>query len=262
MSNKNIEFRIMKTIVVAGTASGVGKTTIASYILSSLTDHALLFNKKKEGLVGTGQRHVLQHFGGAPFESIEHSYDLCHSGHPWSALKITIRHEGSCPRHTECDTCDDGYEPFKILTEDDVIRQKGKDTDRLSSAGASKVVWLQSDANVERAGIEAALACFDKEHNLLVEGNSFLRVRSADMAVLVVSPIVDKIKRSAKLLIDKIDFVVINVNERHTDREIKECQKKMIALGFDVPFYVINPFSKENYSSQLFFDKLQDILFK
>ncbi len=247
----------MKTIVVAGTASGVGKTTIASYIISSLTDRVLLFDQKQEGLVEEGHRRVLQHAGGASFESQEHSYGLCHSGRPWSALKITIRHEGSCPRHTDCDTCDGGHEPFKILTSDDVIRQEGKDTDRLSSAGASKVVWLQSDANVEKAGIEAVLACFDKEHGLLVEGNSFLRVRSADVAVLVASPLVDKIKRSAKLLIDKIDFVVINVNERHTDSEIMECQKKMIALGFNVPSYVINPFSNENYSSQPFIDQLQ-----
>ncbi len=247
----------MKIIVVAGTASGVGKTTIASFILTSLTDRVASFNKEPEKLVGTGHRNVLQHVGGASFESQGHAYDICDSDRPWSALKITIRHEGACPRHTECDTCDDGYEPFKILTGDDVIRQKGKDTDRLSSAGASKVVWLQSDANVERAGIEAALACFDKGHNLLIEGNSFLRVRSADVAVLVVSPLVDKIKRSAKLLIDKIDLLVINVNKHHTDREIKECQGKMAALGFDVPFYVINPFSNEHYSSQQFIDKLQ-----
>jgi len=246
----------MKTIVVAGTASGVGKTTIASYIIANLTDR-LLLNKTKEGLVDADSRRVLQHVGGATSESLEHSYDLCYSGRPWSALKITIRHEGSCPRHTECDTCDDVYEPFKILTGDDVIRQKGKDTDRLASAGASKVVWLQSDANVERAAIEAALACFDKEHNLLIEGNSFLRVRNADVAVLVASPLVDKIKRSAKLLIDKIDLVVINVNKHHTDRDIKECQDNMIALGFNVPFYVINPFSNENFSSQPFIDKLQ-----
>ncbi len=247
----------MKTIVVAGTASGVGKTTIASYILSSLTDHALLFSNKQDGLVKEGHKRVLQHIGGTSCESLEHSSDISHSVRSWSALKITIRHEGSCPRHTQCDTCDDGYEPFKILTRDDVIRQTGKDTDRLSTAGASKVVWLQSDANVERASIEAALACFDKEHNLLIEGNSFLRVRSADVAVLVVSPLVDKIKRSAKLLIDKIDLLVINVNEHHTDREIKECREKMIDLGFDVPFHVINPFLKEYYSRQLFVNKSQ-----
>ncbi|MCP4264553.1 MAG: hypothetical protein GY777_03090 [Candidatus Brocadiaceae bacterium] len=247
----------MKTIVVSGTASGVGKTTIASYMLNNLTG----LGKKKEELVGTDHRRILQNVCSDTIEPLKYSYSSCNPGSPWSALKITIRHEGSCPRHTECDTCDDGYEPFKVLTEDDVIRQEGKDTDRMVSAGASKVVWLQSDSNVEKAGIDAALACFDKTHNLLVEGNSFLRVRSADVAVLVVSPFIDKIKRSAKLLIDKIDIVVINVNNHHTDTEIKECQRKMIDLGFDVLFYIVNPFSNENYSSQPFLDKLQSILF-
>ncbi len=131
----------MKTIVVTGTASGVGKTTIASYILGSLTDRVVSFNKENKELVGTGHRHETQNVGGDSFESLEHSDGICNSGSPWSALKITIRHEGACPRHTECDTCEGGYEPFKILTGDDVIRQKGKDTDRLFSAGARKVVW-------------------------------------------------------------------------------------------------------------------------
>ena len=252
----------MKTIAVAGTASRVGKTTIASYILSSLSGRTLLLKEKKEEIVGTKHRRVLQHAGSTSCEAIESSVDLYHSESPWSALKVTIRHEGSCPRHTECDTCDVGYEPFKILTSDDIIRQKGKDTDRLSTAGACKVVWLQSDADVEKAGIEAALACFEKEHNLVIEGNSFLRVKCANVAVLVVSPSVDKIKRSAKLLLNKIDFIVINVHKRHTTEEIEKCKEKMLAFGYNVPFYVVNPYSEYDYPNQAFINKIQGILFQ
>ncbi len=252
----------MKTIVVAGTASRVGKTTVASYILSSLSNRTFSLKEKTEGIVGAKYGRVLQHAGSTSCETIENSPELFHYKMPWSALKITIRHEGSCPRHTECDTCDDGYEPFKILTSDDIIREKGKDTDRLSTAGASKVVWLQSDSDVEKAGIEAALACFDKEHNLVIEGNSFLRVHDADVAVLVVSPSVAKTKRSAKILLNEIDFVVINVHKRHTIKEIEKCKEKMLDLGYDVPFYVINPYSEEEYSNQAFIDRVQDILFK
>ncbi len=252
----------MKTIAVAGTASRVGKTTVASYILRSLSNRTFSHKEKTEGIVGAKYGRVLQHAGSTSCETIGNSPELFHYKRPWSALKITIRHEGSCPRHTECDTCNDGYEPFKILTSDDIIREKGKDTDRLSTAGASKVVWLQSDSDVEKVGIEAALACFDKEHNLVIEGNSFLRVHDADMAVLVVSPSVDKIKRSAKILLNKIDFVVINVYKRHTIKEIEKCKEKMLALGYDVPFYVVNPYSEEDYSNQAFIDRIQDILFK
>jgi hypothetical protein len=258
----------MKTIVVAGTASRVGKTTVASYILRMLSNRTFSFNEEKT--VDSKYRRIFQHAGppvpiragNTPCETIGSLPDLCHYKKPWSALKITIRHEGSCPRHTECDTCDDGYEPFKILTSDDIIREKGKDTDRLSTAGACKVVWLQSDSDVEKIAIGAALACFDKEHDLVIEGNSFLRVYDANVAVLVASPSVEKIKRSAELLLNKIDFVVINVHKRHTPKEIEECKERMIALGCDVPFYVVNPCSEEGYSNQSFIDRIQDILSK
>jgi phospholipase C len=81
------------------------------------------------------------------------------------------------------------------------------------------------------------------------------------VAVLVVSPSVAKIKRSAKILLNKIDFVVINVHKRHTIKEIEECKEKMLALGYDVPFYVVNPYSEEDYSNQAFIDRIQDMLF-
>ena len=251
----------MKKIVVAGTSSGVGKTAIASFLLSSLSGRAQLHNQKHEGAVR--HRRVLQHAGSTSSVAIErNSPDLYPSESLWSALKITIRHEGSCPRHTDCHTCDDGYEPFTIVTSDSILREKGKDTDLLSRAGAGKVVWLQSDANVEKAGIEAGLDCFDKEHNLVIEGNSFLRVQSADVAILVVSPSVDKIKRSARLLLNKIDFVVINIQKNHTTAEIEVCKERMLAFGFNVPFYVVNPCLGTDYSNQVFIEKIQDMLFK
>jgi len=250
----------MKKIVVAGTSSGVGKTTVASFLLSNLPGCTQLLNKNNEEIVR--HRRVLQHAGNTLCEAIEHPHDVYLSENLWSALKITIRHEGSCPRHTDCHTCDDGYEPFTIVTSDSILREKGKDTDQLSRAGAGKVVWLQSDANVEEAGIAAALDCFDKEHNLVIEGNSFLRVQSADVAILVVSPLVDKIKRSARLLLDKIDFIVINTHESHTTQEIEGCKENMLAFGFNVPFYTVNPCLGANYSNQAFIEKIQDMLFK
>jgi len=250
----------MKKIVVAGTSSGVGKTAVASFLLSSLSGRTQLHNKKPGRVTRHG--HVLQHAVRSSYGTIEHSPDLHTSESLWSALKITIRHEGSCPRHTDCDACDAGYEPFEVITSDAVLREKGKDTDQLSRAGASKVVWLQSDPSVEAAGIAAALDCFGNEHNLVIEGNSFLRVTSADVAILVVSPHVDKIKRSAKLLLNKIDFIVINLHKSHTVNEIEICREKMIAFGFDVPFYTVNPRQSTHNSNQVFIEKIQDILFE
>ncbi len=250
----------MKKIVVAGTSSGVGKTAVASFLLSSLSGRTQLHNEKYERVVRHGR--VLQHAGSSSYGAIEHSPDVHPFESLWSALKITIRHEGSCPRHTDCDACDAGYEPFEVITSDAVLREKGKDTDQLSRAGASKVVWLQSDSSVESAGITAALDCFGIEQNLVIEGNSFLRVRSADVAILVVSPLVDKVKRSAKLLLNKIDFVVINLHKNHTSKEVEACREKMVAFGFDVPFYTVNPRQSTNYSNKVFIEKIQDVLFE
>lgn len=250
----------MKKIVVAGTSSGVGKTTVASFLLNNLSVSNPLFKKNNGGVAR--HRHVLQHAGNSSYGEMEHSSELCLPEIAWSALKITIRHEGSCPRHTDCDACDAGYEPYKIVTSNSVLSETGKDTDQLLKAGASKVVWLQSDSNVEKDGIEAALACFDKEHNLVIEGNSFLRVKPAEVAMLVVSPSIDKIKRSAKLLLNKIDFIVINTDKSHTAEEIDGCREKMFTFGFNVPFHIVNPCLGANRANQEFIEMMQNVLFK
>ncbi|MDO8141127.1 MAG: hypothetical protein Q6358_06470, partial [Candidatus Brocadiales bacterium] len=73
----------MKIISITGTASGVGKTTVAQFLL--------------------------RHFG-----------DL-------SALKITTKHEGKCPRHSGCDVCETMTLPYKITVDPLQIEQEGKD---------------------------------------------------------------------------------------------------------------------------------------
>jgi quercetin dioxygenase-like cupin family protein len=70
----------------------------------------------------------------------------------------------------------------------------------------------------------------------VIEGNSFLRVHGADVAVLVVSPSVEKTKRSAKILLNKIDFIVINVHKRHTVKEIENAKRKCLLLDTTYPF--------------------------
>ena len=234
----------MKVISVAGTASSAGKTTVASYILRNLSDSTPC-------LVGEGVQAVDAGSGLGLLSNHKRG---------WSALKITVRHEGSCPRHTGCDTCDDGYEPFKILTDGDIIKERGKDTGRFSSAGADKVVWLQTDSDVEGAGTEAALACFNKDDAIIVEGNSFLRVQNADVSILVASPSVKKIKRSTRLILDKIDLIAINVYANHSPEQVEECIEQLRVIGCKAPCFVINPFVEDGYSNQTFIDRIQERL--
>ena len=260
----------MKVISVNGTASNAGKTTVASYLLKSLSDSASKFDRQREQVVSERNGHVLQHTGKTSYKSAESKFDLLLYDKTWCALKITVRHKGSCPRHTGCDTCDSDYEPFKILTDDAIIKENGKDTDRFSRAGADKVVWLQTDSDVEKAGIEAALACFNKDDTIIVEGNSFLRVQDADVSILVASPSVKKVKRSTKLILDKIDLIAINVRTNHTSEQIEECREQLrviarhsesaVGMSCKAPHFVINPFVEDGYSNQTFIDRIQEHL--
>jgi molybdopterin-guanine dinucleotide biosynthesis protein len=276
----------MKIISVNGTASNAGKTTVASYILRNLSNRiSCLVDERapvtgdrtghshQNDIVGRGEETSYYGNAGGEFGVSNYKRGLC-------ALKITVRHEGSCPRHTGCDTCDSDYEPFKILTDGAIIKEKGKDTDQFSRAGADRVIWLQTDSDAEKAGTEAALACFNKDDTIIVEGNSFLRVQNADVAILVASPSVKKVKRSTKLILDKIDLVAINVRTNHSSEQIEECREQLrfiarhselataslpqarsaIGMSCKAPYFVINPFAEDGYSNQTFIDRIQERL--
>ncbi len=260
----------MKIISIAGTASSVGKTTVASYILRNLlgrtsclvgerlqTANARTVHSHPDDVVGRVMEHGEEI---SYYKNARNEYNLSNYKQGLCALKITVRHEGSCPRHTGCDTCDDGYEPFKILTDDAIIKENGKDTDRFSKAGADKVVWLQTDSDAEKTGIEAALACFNKDDTIIVEGNSFLRVQDADVSILVASPSVKKVKRSTKLILDKIGLIAINVRKNHSSEQIEECREQLRVIGCKAPYFVINPFVEDGHSNQTFIDRIQEHL--
>ncbi|MDR4505388.1 MAG: hypothetical protein MRK01_11445 [Candidatus Scalindua sp.] len=217
----------MKIVSVLGTASNTGKTTVASYIIRSLSE--CIRNVSGENIKASGL----------------------------GALKITVRHEGVCPRHTQCDTCDTHETPFQIITSDEIIREEGKDTACLLNSGAGNVVWLQTDSDVERESIEAALGCFDKDKILIVEGNSLLRVMDADISILVATPSVKKMKRSAKLLLNRIDIVAINMHNDDSVEQLRECKKELGDFGSRiVPFYMINPCKDNVYSNKAFIEKI------
>lgn len=298
----------MKIISVAGTASSAGKTAVASYILRNLSNvrpctagemaqnvnvksrHSRPDNMIEVVKKRTNQNRPTELFrrvksfwrGGASscYGNAGNEFGLSNHKGAWCALKITVRHEGSCPRHTGCDTCDSDYEPFKILIDDAIIKEKGKDTDQFSNAGADMVVWLQTDSASEKAGIEAALARFNKDDTIIVEGNSFLRVQDADIAILVASPSVKKVKKSTKLILDKIDIIAINVHQNHSFEQIEDCIKQLhviarhsklataslpqarsaIGMGCKAPYFVINPFVEDGYSNQSFIERIRERL--
>ncbi|TLD42559.1 MAG: hypothetical protein JETT_1115 [Candidatus Jettenia ecosi] len=206
----------MKIISITGTASGVGKTTIAQFLL-------------------------------------RHFFDL-------SALKITTKHEGNCTRHSECAVCDTMAYPYEITVDPLQINQPGKDTALFKSAGARKVVWLQTHSEYLQAGIEEALSYFDKGSFVLVEGNSFLHTHNANLSILVTTAREPKIKSSTKQIIPKIDLAVINRYKDDTADDIIKTQERLHQIGCHVPVFIISPL-RENYTpNEVFLNHIKEIV--
>lgn len=126
----------------------------------------------------------------------------------WSALKITMTHrEGACPAHKDCKACDELHSDFSIISRKDIIEAKGKDTLRLKSAGAKKVLWLKAKPEALEGGIKKAISLFKKTKGLVIESNSALKYLKPDLALFVKRK--DSIlKPSAKEILKRIDLVI------------------------------------------------------
>jgi len=206
----------MKIISITGTASGVGKTTVAQFLL--------------------------KHFG------------------VLSALKITTKHEGNCPRHSDCDVCETMTFPYKVTVDPLQIEQEGKDTSLFKNAGAQKVVWLQTHSDHLEKGIEEALTYFNKSDLILVEGNSFLHTHNAGLCILVTTPREAKIKRSTRQIIPKIDLAVINKYADDRMDDIAKARERFHHIGCYAPVFVISPLQKNYNPNKVFLNHIEETI--
>lgn len=126
----------------------------------------------------------------------------------WSALKITLTHqEGACPVHKDCHTCDELHSDFSIISRKDIIDAKGKDTQRLKSAGAKEVLWLKAKPKSLEKGIKKAISLFKKTKGLIIESNSALKYLNPDLSIFVRNK--DSVlKPSAKEILERIDLTI------------------------------------------------------
>lgn len=206
----------MRIISITGTASGVGKTTVARSLLQHLED--------------------------------------------FSALKITTKHEGNCPRHSDCDVCETMKRPYTITIDPFQINQSGKDTALFKNAGARKVVWLQTHSEYLEMGIAEALTYFNKSDSIIVEGNSFLHAHDADLSILVATPRETKIKRSTRQIVSKIDLAVINRYEDDDTNDVMKTQERLRQIGCYAPVHIINPLRKNYPPNKVFLDHIKEMV--
>lgn len=179
------------------------------------------------------------------------------------ALKITVQHEGSCPRHRDdsCDGCSPEENPlFRIITDPAILAEPGKDTDRYIAAGATKVVWLQTSSECADESISRALSLFDDSASVLIEGNRFLAVRDADLGIMVVSPGLEKIKRSALEVFEKINLFVINKRPGTPKELITYTKTRLKSMGCKSPIIVLDPYRPEPIAGDTLLNKVREVL--
>ncbi|GJQ24144.1 MAG: hypothetical protein HRU72_04730 [Planctomycetia bacterium] len=178
----------------------------------------------------------------------------------FSALKITTKHEGNCPRHSDCDVCETMKRPYTITTDPLQINQSGKDTALFNSAGARKVVWLQAHSEHLKRGIKEALAHFSKNDSILIEGNSFLHAHDADISILVTTPRETKIKRSTRQIVSKIDLAVINIYADDNPDDIIKTRERLHQIGCYAPVHSINPMQDNYPPNEIFLNHIKEMI--
>ncbi len=112
------------------------------------------------------------------------------------ALKITRFHrESHCPVHgvdehgdDNCDGCEESPSGFELVTEAARLNVPGKDTQRLTQAGARPALWLRAAPHVFEYALQAALKHFDLARPLVIEGNSAANVESFEARVVLLWP--------------------------------------------------------------------------
>ncbi len=129
-----------------------------------------------------------------------------------SAVKFTTTEDvfERCPRGTPCLVCDIDR-PFRLVTEESVLREPGTDTDRLAEAGARRVVW----AIARRSAVAAAWAAVTPlvaGGPVVMEGSTITFEARPSLTFFVVHPFLDpaRWKQSSGALLESADCVVVN----------------------------------------------------
>jgi len=139
----------------------------------------------------------------------------------WEAIKTTRGHYRSCGKdpHACCVS--------HLLSEEPLVRsghaetyEKGKDTGRYWDAGASNVHWLICTDNQVEKGINEALARVNSP-GVLVEGNSFTQFVQPDHFVMVRRAGDDKMKTSARRIINKVSAIYVSDLSGEVENEMQ-----------------------------------------
>lgn len=103
----------------------------------------------------------------------------------WSAIKVTVKRGGRCPRRTDCGTCGAITGRYDLISDEKIIKQEGTDTGRLKKAGARKVMWLRATKKGLKAGLKKALAALKNSEGVVIEGTTALKYIKPDLGIFI-----------------------------------------------------------------------------
>lgn len=133
------------------------------------------------------------------------------------AVKFTTAEDvfERCPRGTPCMVCNIKV-PYRIVEDAATLRQPGTDTDRLTAAGASRVIWAIAHASAVRPAWEAVRRALGAPDVVIMEGSSIVDVARPNLSLFVLHPFLspERWKPTSAALIARADRVVVNVPAR------------------------------------------------
>jgi hypothetical protein len=148
-------------------------------------------------------------------------------------IKNTCCRTGSgCPRNNPCGVCRALTQPYALIEDQETLAMPGKDTARLLAAATGKVLWIQVRDFALQEGMAAALARFEQEPVVLVEGNAAFLSRPPDLGLLVVGN--GPVKASVKPTLPFINGVVLNLRPDAPRPELIE------GLPADIPVFAFD----------------------
>ncbi len=95
-----------------------------------------------------------------------------------------------------------------IIDDVEVLSKENKDTERLLSSGAKRVLWVQSPATELGEVLPAAVERLSDLNGIVVEGNSAVEFLRPDIIIFIFGSDPCRIKESAKKVLDIADIVV------------------------------------------------------
>lgn len=121
----------------------------------------------------------------------------------WTAIKITQFGHNVCSANGEPCDCSTGEHAVAVSEERNLV--SGKDTSRMLSTGARRVLWVRTQQGSLREAMPRIRKEITQAENVLIESNSILRFLRPSLYLAVLQPAERDFKSSALRYLDRAD---------------------------------------------------------